>query len=705
MTKLRRYLLNRLDYSPVSRLQLSGSWVWSPSRRDGYLPIRDPRIRPASNNTETLGDYMPSQAASFTASYGIDSRTLVSARYGYKYLNYRSSTAGLPSDAYWLYRTPAIDVGEHLDGPAGTQNYAGSFITFRDATSRHNLYLDGSRVTSIRGQQHIFKAGYAFNRLFNDPLDGYATGRFDIYWGRGFTRGGMVNERGRYGYYIWEDGPRHNTSAQGQNHGLYLQDTWRMMQRLEINAGVRVEREFMPPYQRVVNGREVANPIDFGWGDKIAPRIGAAWDITGTGHWKLSGSYGLFYDVMKYGLARAAFGGETWMSYVYRLDGADLTKLNLSNPAALGSPIATINNRSVPVNERGEWQGVDSSMKPYTSREITFSLERRLGSRFTIAARYTNKTLLRAVEDIGVLDSRDNEVYIVGNPGFGLTRDTSSVYGGKTPNGQEWLVPRAKRRYDGLEFRAEGSLKRYSMLASYTFSRLYGNYAGLANSDEAGRMDPSISRSFDLPTYYFDSSGSQRNTEGRLATDRPHVFKLFGWRDFQNRFGISNVGLTQVAMSGGLDSTTITYMTAPTFPFGRGDLGRMPTFTQTDMNVSHTFRAGERIGIKVEANAVNLLNQAAVISRVTQMNWNGNVTRDQLPVSSFFQGYKVADFVRPGLSSYNAIYGLPGSDPVDGGVMYHGGKSDLSSAYMITNPGFGAYQGPRSFRFAVRVTF
>ena len=68
------------------------------------------------------------------------------------------------------------------------------------------------------------------------------------------------NERGRYGYYIWEDGPRHNTSALGRNHGLYLQDTWRVTPRLTINAGVRLEREFMPPYQRVVNGREVANP-------------------------------------------------------------------------------------------------------------------------------------------------------------------------------------------------------------------------------------------------------------------------------------------------------------------------------------------------------------------------------------------------------------------------------------------------------------
>lgn len=694
MERTRHYLLGRLDYSPISRLQLSGAWVWSPARRQGALPSRDPRIRPPANDLSELGEYVPSQSASLTASYGLDSRTLISARYGYKYLNSRTSNYGVPGNAYWLFRAPSMGldgVPQEYAGAAGTQNYAGSYATFRDVTTRHNLYLDTSRVTSIGGQQHIFKAGYVVNRLLNDPLDGYPAGRFDIYWDRPFSRGGLEDVRGRYGYYIWEDGPRHNTSASGRNHGLYVQDTWRFTPRLTINAGVRLEREFLPPYQRVVNGREVANPVDFGWGDKIAPRIGAAWDVTGTGHWKLSGSFGLFYDVMKYGLARAAFGGETWMSHVYRLDNTNLNALSLANPGALGQPITTINNRSVPVNDRGEWEGIDPNLKPYSSRELTLAIERRFQSRFALGTRYTRKDLLRAVEDIGVLDGRDNEVYIVGNPGFGLTRDPGSVYGGKTPNGQEWLVPRAKRRYDALEFRGEGAIRRYSLVASYTFSRLYGNYAGLANSDEAGRMDPSISRSFDLPTYYFDSSGSQRNTEGRLATDRPHVMKLFGWREFSNRFGNSSLGLTQVAMSGGLDSTTVTYMTAPTFPFGRGDLGRMPTFTQTDMNVSHTFRLGESVGLRFEANAMNLLNQATVISRFTQMNWNANITSNQLPLQEFFNGYRVSDYVRPGLASYNALYGLPGSD--------HAEKSDVNSR------GFGAYQSPRSFRFAVRLTF
>ena len=87
-------------------------------------------------------------------------------------------------------------------------------------------------------------------------------------------------------------------------------------------------------------------------------------------------------------------------------------------------------------------------LKPYASREMTLSLERRL-DRDSYWRTIYPQGVVRAVEDIGVLDSNDNEVYIVGNPGFGLTRDPSSVYGGRTPNGHEWLVPRAKRRYDG----------------------------------------------------------------------------------------------------------------------------------------------------------------------------------------------------------------------------------------------------------------
>ena len=542
--------------------------------------------------------------------------------------------------------------------------------------------------------------------MYNDVADSWANGRFEVFWNDSFSRGSVFNQRGKYGYYVWEDGPRLNSEALGHSHGAYLQDTWRALPTLTVNIGVRLEREYMPPYTRDYEGVRIANPIDFGWGDKIAPRLGAAWDVLGDGRWKLSGSFGLFYDTMKYNMARAAFGGTKWHSHVYRLDNPDILSLRLGSPGALGEKIASWNNLAMPVNQQGEWQGIDPSLRPFTSREITFTLDRRLTSRLNASVRFTRKDLLRTIEDIGVLDEHENEVYLIGNPGFGLTRNADSLYGGRTPDQREWLVPKAMRRYDGLEFRLQGSIREYHVIASYTHSRLYGNFSGLANSDEAGRMDPSLSRSFDLPTYYFDSSGSQRSVEGRLATDRPHAAKLFAWRELKSRLGATAVGLTQIAMSGTPESTTVMYLTAPTFPNGRGDLGRQPFFTQTDLNLTHTFRLNERANLRFEATAMNLLNQGAVIARVSQMNRNGAITSTQLPVSEFFSGYRLGSYLTESSANYNPIYGLPGADPANGGLMYGwSGRSDATSAFLAQNPAFGAYQGPRTFRLGMRLIF
>jgi hypothetical protein len=655
-----------------------------------------------------MGDFVPSQTFSVTSTYSPKSRVLIGLRYGHKYLNARTNNYGMSAAPHIYYKSPSAAapfVPEQFSGNAGFQSSAGSFAVNRDISTRHNVNIDASRVSSLFGQQHIFKVGYSFNRIFNDVNDGYAQGRFDIFWGDSFSRGSVAGARGTYGYYVWEDGPRHNNQALGHNHGFYIQDTWRALPSLTINAGVRLEREYLPPYTPEVNGIRVTNPIDFGWGDKIAPRLGAAWDVGGRGRWKLSGSYGLFYDLMKYTLAREAFGGDYWMSHVYRLDRPDVFSLNLANPALLGEKITAFNNRLLPVNEHGELRGIDPELRPYTMREISVAVDHAVNSRLQASVRYTRKQLLRAIEDIGVLDPNESEVYLIGNPGYGLTRDSKSAYGALTPDGQEYMVPKARRDYDALEFRLEGEIARTHLVASYTLSRLYGNYSGLANSDEAGRMDPSISRSFDLPTYYFDSSGRQRNVLGRLATDRPHVFKMFGWREVNSRLGTTNIGITQLATSGGLDSTTVGYLTAPTFPFGRGDLGRLPVFTQTDVNLTHTIRISETMNLKFEATAMNVMNQAAVLSRVTQMNRSGNISAQQLPLDRFFAGYNVSDFIRAGDAFYNPIYGLPGGDPAEGGLMYHSGRSDASSAFLATNPGFGAYQGPRTFRLGLRFTF
>ena len=87
--------------------------------------------------------------------------------------------------------------------------------------------------------------------------------------------------------------------------------------------------------------------------------------------------------------------------------------------------------------------------------------------------------------------------------------------------------PKAVRDYDALEV---GVDKRFSnnwgLKGSYTLSRLYGNYSGLSQSDENGRTQPNIGRNFDYTVMSFDADGDA--VFGRLATDRPHQFKLQG---------------------------------------------------------------------------------------------------------------------------------------------------------------------------------
>ena len=697
----RHFSLVRLDYFPSSTFQFNASYLWSPSKRLGGLPDRDARIAAPSNDQSILGGFLPAQTASAGLSWTPSANFVVSARYGYKYQNDKDGNYGLPSAPFVTYRTPSSNAGVPVPVPGGTSfsTTSSTLKTQFDVTTRQNVYVDATYVL----QNHTFKVGYALNHVGNEVSRDYENGRFLVNWGEAFSRGSVQNQRGALGYYIWEDGVRNSGDVTSRNQSLFAQDTWRIGRKLTINAGVRVENEFLPPFKAEVNGVRVANPVEFGWGDKVAPRAGFAYDLKGDGTWKLSGSFGLFYDTLKYELARGAFGSDFWVTHVYRLNDPDITKLNRDNPGALGPEIINFDNRSLPINAAGELEGIDPDIKPYKSLEATVALDHQFSTKIVGGIRYTHRNLLRAIEDIGVLDENDSEVYLIGNPGFGQTRDPESVYGGQSPNGT-FLVPKAVRKYHAVELRTQGMFGRFNMLASYTYSRLRGNYSGSANSDESGRQDPGVSRAYDLPFYYFDGSGSQTPAEGPLGTDRPHALKLFAWYSFNSPLGSTSIGVNQVALSGTPDSTTVIYLSAPTFPLGRGDMGRTPTHTQTDLSLNHTLKLGGNKSLRLEANVRNLFDQDAVISRVTQINRVGAITLARLPLSQFFAGYDVFDHIGAANPSVpiSPLYGQPSGSSRGG---QGGGLASDSSAYSARYPNFGAFQDFRTVRLGVTLSF
>src|SRR5439155_10849423 len=112
--------------------------------------------------------------------------------------------------------------------------------------------------------------------------------------------------------------------------------------------------------------------------------------------------------------------------------------------------------------------------------------------------------------------------------------------------------PKPLRIYNAMELSVTRRFsKRWLGSARYVYSRLYGNYPGLSNTDEvrsptlgvtygnaqnaAGtvvRNGDAASRAWDLDEILFDSKG-HLDPQGRLPTDRPNVVKLYGSYTFK----------------------------------------------------------------------------------------------------------------------------------------------------------------------------
>jgi hypothetical protein len=160
----------------------------------------------------------------------------------------------------------------------------------------------------------------------------------------------------------------------------------------------------------------------------------------------------------------------------------------------------------------------------------------------------------------------------------------------------------------------------YFFNVNYTLSRLFGNYSGLASSDEvtngAGRTSPGVNRFFDYIINGFTATGQPDN--GDLATDRRHTFKAYGGYNFDwfgSKTNSTELGFFQQVLQG-TPQTTFINVVATAIPLSkRGDLGRTPKFLQTDLTLSHRYKFGRdnRFAMIFDVNLLNAFNNNSVL--------------------------------------------------------------------------------------------
>jgi hypothetical protein len=513
---------------------------------------------------------------------------------------------------------------QFTDIPANLQHVNG----FLDATpsarivgddyDRFSISADATRYATWHGA-HRLKTGVQFERVGNDVLSGYQAPVILLFWDASYFTTDGTTARGPYGYYE-STRPYTAGDVSASNVGLFAQDSWTVHPRLTLNLGLRAEREDVPSYRPENPG------VHFGFGDKIAPRAGFAWDLAGNARWKLYGSWGVFYDLMKLTIGRVMFGASHSDDAYFTLDTPAWPSITCLQPlvSLSGCAGALIDKRDrvTPANQAGS-SLVDPDLDPTRSQELTAAIEHEWRASTSVSVRYVHKWVDRAVE--AVCDPKF--ACGVNNPGFGT---------GARPFGSAFPAqPPAKRVYDSAEFRVRKRLaNRWSLDTNYVLSRLWGNWSGIASTDEAVLcLQPNSCMAFNSLYYSFDHAAHP--TYGPLGTDRPHRVKAQVTYDF---IWGTMIGVNYLAQSG-RPFSTIMRLPGPWpvnfFPYGRGDLGRTPPLSQLDLLAQHEFRLPHHARLRAGINVLNVFDQSAAINIVN------NPFRDPLSLSAeqFFAGF------------------------------------------------------------------
>ncbi|HTC93748.1 MAG TPA: TonB-dependent receptor [Terriglobales bacterium] len=395
-------------------------------------------------------------------------------------------------------------VGDPITGPRNTYE---------------NVYDYSGSLSWVHGK-HELKFGGGYEHLHVNVLQGIATNGFFVFVPFPVVPDAFASFLFGQPIFFLQGRGDFSRGINGNSLNSYVQDTYKLTPRLTINAGLRYELPF--PYTEIKNrqtlwipGRQstvmpsappgLLYPGDKGVPDGLiptfkkafAPRVGIAWDPTGSARWLITSAYGIFYEPYYTGQ-----GGplQSPISAPPFLQTAQISLPNFNdpfngNPPASGQFATPLTNLTLAPN----------LPLPYT-QDWDLNLQRSLGSNLLLEVGYvgTKGTKLpRFIEG-------NPAIYIPGVSGSGQPISTSGnadqrrLYSGCTLadppsrciySSTGLIAGIANSSYNALEASLTKRLSHgISFLASYTFSKSIDdassfNLTGSASKPVAGEND------------------------------------------------------------------------------------------------------------------------------------------------------------------------------------------------------------------------
>ncbi|HKN25942.1 MAG TPA: carboxypeptidase regulatory-like domain-containing protein [Candidatus Acidoferrum sp.] len=520
----------RLDHYLTERDTLSFRYSYGQSSQTDPLSTQGANVpgfpvgvdqRPQNFVAQETHTFVPTLVGQFRFSY-LRNKLLLDehlnhtdpASLGFTYAPTLESAIGPPFVQVGGYAS----IGDPITGPRNTYQ---------------NSYDFSGSLTWVRGRHQIkFGGGYQYEQI--NVLQGIATNGFFV-----FSTFPLSNSFASFLFgqpvFFLQGGGDFSRGLRGHAFNLYAQDTWKITPRLTVNYGLRYE--VPSPYTEIRNRQNLwipgaqstvfpsaptglLYPGDKGVPggliaterDAFAPRVGLAWDVTGSGRWLVTSAYGIFYDPY------------------YTGQGGPL-QTPISAPPYLQTPQISVPNFADPYNGQNPFNGtfaqpmtlltLDPSLRLPYAQDWNLNIERAFGTDWLLQVGYigTKGTKLpRFIE-------ANPAVYIPGQS----TQDNADqrrLYSGCTVTGTTPCTFSSVGEIAGIANSSYNALqvslrKRFahglSMLASYTYSKTLDdastfNITGSASQSVAGENDLA-QNPFDVKSEY-----------GRSMFDARHRF-------------------------------------------------------------------------------------------------------------------------------------------------------------------------------------
>lgn len=176
-------------------------------------------------------------------------------------------------------------------------------------TPRYRTMFDGSMSffpERFLGGKHEMKAGWSlYWETTGDQFQDQPHGNYMLTFDR---VNNVSNQPAEIQIRNWPITPKNKATT----YAAYIKDTWRISNRLTANWGLRYERQhsFVPEqgnpastqFPSLFPGGTFA-PVDVITWQRVVPRVGMAWDLTGSGRSVVKATFGLYNHVVGDGFA------------------------------------------------------------------------------------------------------------------------------------------------------------------------------------------------------------------------------------------------------------------------------------------------------------------------------------------------------------------------------------------------------------------